>query len=228
MNAQEIDQATNALVQATEQAAVDAGTSAEARQEQLVPGIASGSNEPGGYMYARHIAPVVPALTTELVTQAKQNILRGAIRDNLYTAQKGYEDAQFAYRQRQRDYEKEQARRAKERRLAAERAQAAYGGGGGGYGPSGGDGLTFAGVNQIPGSGSNQVKVTPGSSGVFWRGANGQVYVKGGKGTNAAGSWDKNTSKYWAARGFKEIADPNPPRIPIRGTILSWPSGPRA
>lgn len=50
------------------------------------------------------------------------------------------------------------------------------------------------------------------ANGVFWKGANGQVYVKGSKGTNAAGAWDKNTVNYWASRGFQQIADPNPPQ----------------
>jgi hypothetical protein len=40
------------------------------------------------------------------------------------------------------------------------------------------------------------------ASGVFWRGDNGQVYVKGHKGVNAAGAWDANTEKYWTSRGF--------------------------
>ena len=46
------------------------------------------------------------------------------------------------------------------------------------------------------------------NSGVFWRGADGQVWVKGHQGTNAAGAWDNNTTNYWSSRGFREIADP--------------------
>lgn len=52
----------------------------------------------------------------------------------------------------------------------------------------------------------------PGSNGVFWRGADGKVYVKGGSGTNAAGAFDNNTVNYWTSRGFAQIADPNPPQ----------------
>lgn len=50
-----------------------------------------------------------------------------------------------------------------------------------------------------------------GDSGVFWRGADGQVYVKGAEGTNSAGAWDANTQQYWADRDFALINDPNAP-----------------
>ena len=49
------------------------------------------------------------------------------------------------------------------------------------------------------------------NTGVFWIGADGQVYVKGHKGTNAAGRADGNTASYWGSRGFTQIADPNAP-----------------
>lgn len=54
------------------------------------------------------------------------------------------------------------------------------------------------------GGGNNQ-------GGVFWIGADGQVYVKGAQGTNAAGRADGNTASYWGSRGFTQINDPNPP-----------------
>lgn len=39
-------------------------------------------------------------------------------------------------------------------------------------------------------------------NGVFWRGQDGNVWVKGANGTNSAGAWDDNTTKYWSDRGF--------------------------
>lgn len=51
----------------------------------------------------------------------------------------------------------------------------------------------------------------PGNNGVFWIGSNGQVYVKGAKGTNAAGAADGNTAQYWSSRGYSAINDPNAP-----------------
>jgi hypothetical protein len=50
------------------------------------------------------------------------------------------------------------------------------------------------------------------SNGVYWIGADGNVYVKGGSGTNSAGRADANTNQYWQSRGFGLIADPNPPK----------------
>lgn len=50
------------------------------------------------------------------------------------------------------------------------------------------------------------------SNGVYWVGADGNVYVKGSQGTNAAGKADANTASYWGSRGFNGIADPNPPQ----------------
>lgn len=48
-----------------------------------------------------------------------------------------------------------------------------------------------------------------GRNGVFWLGTNGQVYVKGAQGVNAAGAGDANTNSYWNERGYKQILDPN-------------------
>jgi len=47
-----------------------------------------------------------------------------------------------------------------------------------------------------------------GPIGAFWKGADGQVYVKGADGTNSAGVWDANTQNYWASRGYEQIFDP--------------------
>lgn len=57
-----------------------------------------------------------------------------------------------------------------------------------------------------------------GESGAFWRGADGNVWVAGNRGTNSAGKWDANTYKYWSDRGYRLIVDPvNPPAPPSSG-----------
>lgn len=117
--------ANTQLVNQTNQAATRLGNEVELRQNMLAEGLSTGSNAPGGYMYQRNIAPVVGALTAGLTANAQQNVLKGAIRDNTFAAQKAYEDAQFAYRERQRAYQAQQAERNRQRRIAAERAQAA-------------------------------------------------------------------------------------------------------
>lgn len=48
----------------------------------------------------------------------------------------------------------------------------------------------------------------PKGNGIYWRGQDGQVYVKGDKGVNAAGAWDDNTTNYWSSRGFVQSIDP--------------------
>lgn len=76
-----------------------------------------------------------------------------------------------------------------------------YAGGGGGGGGGGAWGTSFNEPTDQP-------------NGVYWIGTNGQVYVKGGSGTNAAGAADNNTDNYWSSRGFVRIADPNPGSTP--------------
>lgn len=125
VSAKEIRQTAQAMSQAIEQEAQQAGISAENRAAELAPGLATGSNAPGGYNYGRFIAPVVDPLTAQFTLAAQQNVLRDALRDAQFAADKEYEDAQYAYRQRQRDYQAEQARRNRERRQAAERQAAA-------------------------------------------------------------------------------------------------------
>jgi len=51
----------------------------------------------------------------------------------------------------------------------------------------------------------------PSGNGVYWRGADGNVYVKGDQGVNNAGQWDDNSGTYWGDRGFDQINDPNVP-----------------
>jgi hypothetical protein len=48
------------------------------------------------------------------------------------------------------------------------------------------------------------------ANGVYWIGQDGNVWVKGDKGTHAAGAADINTGQYWNSRGFQLIDDPNP------------------
>lgn len=124
MTNEEILQAAQALTQATESEAVRLGEDVENRQGQLAEGLQTGSNAPGGYNYARNIAPVVNPLTTSITAAAQQGVLRQALRDNQFAAAKALEDAQFGYRERQRAYQAEQARRNRERRLRAEREAA--------------------------------------------------------------------------------------------------------
>lgn len=50
-----------------------------------------------------------------------------------------------------------------------------------------------------------------GSQGVYWRGADGNVYVKGSQGTNSAGRFDSNSNNYWQQRGYSYINNPNSP-----------------
>lgn len=121
---QEIQAITDNLVSTTQQSAQDIGTQAEARTAQLAPGLAIGSNAPGGYNYGRFVAPVVDPLTSSLVVQAQQNVLRNALREAQYAASQEYEDAQYAYRERQRAYQAAQAERNRQRRLRAEQEAA--------------------------------------------------------------------------------------------------------
>lgn len=46
------------------------------------------------------------------------------------------------------------------------------------------------------------------SKGAYWIGQDGNVYVKGSAGTNAAGKADANTNQYWQSRGYGLITDP--------------------
>lgn len=125
LNPEQINQATQALVQAVNNSAVTGGQTIEANQGQLAAGLNTGSNAVGGYNYARNIAPAVDPLTTSLTLGAQQSIYKQALKDATYQAQENYELAQLAYRARQRAYQEEQARRNRERRERAERQAAA-------------------------------------------------------------------------------------------------------
>lgn len=140
MSPDELNAAANALVTATQGAAVSSGQNVEANLAALAPGLATGSNAPGGRNYQMNIAPVVPALTAQFVTNAKQGALRGAIRDALYAAQGTYDEAKSGYQTRQRTFQQKQAQLARERRaeedrrysasIAAQSALSSRGGGG--------------------------------------------------------------------------------------------------
>lgn len=146
MNPKEINQATDALVKAVAADAVKSGQNVEDRVAAIAPGLAGGSNIPRGYMYERNVGTTVPALTANLVSAGKQNVLKAIIRDKMYGANKKYEDSQFAYRKRQRDYQREQAK--KNRQAKARAAAASFGSGGVTYGP------TSTGVNGVNVNGS--------------------------------------------------------------------------
>jgi hypothetical protein len=47
-------------------------------------------------------------------------------------------------------------------------------------------------------------------NGNYWVGRDGNVWVAGSEGVNAAGVADNNTNSYWTSRGFTRINDPNP------------------
>src|SRR6185369_6967456 len=49
------------------------------------------------------------------------------------------------------------------------------------------------------------------ANGVYWIGQDGNVWVTGDKGTNAAGSYDNNSDNYWSGQGYSRIQDPNAP-----------------
>ena len=56
-----------------------------------------------------------------------------------------------------------------------------------------------------------------GEPGSFWRGADGQVYVAGQDGTNAAGDWNTDTFNYWNDRKYRLINDPTGQFDPLSG-----------
>lgn len=62
--------------------------------------------------------------------------------------------------------------------------------------------------NNVQDFSQNPLVKVPGASGAFWKGQDGNVYVKGAQGTNSAGKYDPNTSNYWTGQGYKQITDP--------------------
>lgn len=63
-----------------------------------------------------------------------------------------------------------------------------------------------------------------GDKGVFWVGSDGQVYVKGDQGTNAAGLADANSQNYWINQGYNYIPDPNSPTNGPQGNSSGTPA----
>lgn len=154
---EEMTAAANALTAATQAEAEAAGQQTEGNLAELAPGLSSGSNAPGGLNYQRGMAAVVPTLTAQYLTTARQAALRGAVRDSLNKAQVEYDTAKSAYQERQRAFNVKQAEKARERQREAERRAAAaaraarYGGGGGAaLAPAGGGAGGVAGVNITP------------------------------------------------------------------------------
>lgn len=115
MSPAEITAATSQLITAVEDRAIQSGVQTEARQGQLAPGLQTGSNLEGGYNYQRVVAPIVDPLTASLTTDAKRQILRQALTDAAYTAQSNYDLEQRNYSRRYREFQREQARRSRNR-----------------------------------------------------------------------------------------------------------------
>lgn len=187
MTPDEVTAATATLQQAVKDAAVQGGQEINADAAALAPGLATGTNAPGGYTYARTVAPVVDPLAAQMVVASKQEVLKQAIKDAQHVAQTKYDDANFGYRQRQRDYTKKQALEAKERQRLADERQAKYDrqqdemyaaqkkalAGGGGGGGSAGVGTVVASGNgsrpaMVPKNGKN------GAAGYNFTDANGK------------------------------------------------------
>lgn len=132
MNPDEINNAVNALQTAVQTSAETEGKAINTDAALLAPGLATGTNAPGGYNYQRTVAPIIDPLKTNMVIAAKQGLFKQALKDAQYTAQRGYDDANYGYKQRQRDYTKKQVLEAKERQRKADSMMYSSGGGGGG------------------------------------------------------------------------------------------------
>jgi len=139
MNPDEINNAVNALQTAVQTSAETEGKAINADAALLAPGLSTGTNAPGGYNYQRTVAPIIDPLKTNMVIAAKQGLFKQALKDAQHVAQVKYDDANYGYKQRQRDYTKKQVLEAKERQRKADAQTAAYysssrgGGGGGSY-----------------------------------------------------------------------------------------------
>lgn len=149
MNPDEINNAVNALQTAVQTSAETEGKQINTDAALLAPGLATGTNAPGGYNYARTVQPVIDPLKTNMVVAAKQGLFKQALKDAQYTAQRGYDDANYAYKQRQRDYTKKQVLEAKERQRKADAQAASYYSGGGGGGSVSSGGGTVAGTGAV-------------------------------------------------------------------------------
>lgn len=153
MNPDEINNAVNALQTAVQTSAENEGKAINTDAALLAPGLATGTNAPGGYNYQRTVAPIIDPLKTNMVVAAKQGLFKQALKDARHVAQVNYDDANYAMKQRQRDYTKKQVLEAKERQRKADAQAARYyssgGGGGGYYTVSSGGGSVSAGTGAV-------------------------------------------------------------------------------
>lgn len=124
MSPTEIKSATDAMVAATEGEIAQNAQNVESRQATLAPGLATGSNTPGGYNYQRTIAPIVDPIASGMVTNARQAMLRQALTDATFQANLAKETAQRDYNARYRAYQEEQAKRTRERQRRADQQAA--------------------------------------------------------------------------------------------------------
>lgn len=125
MTPAQVEQASNALIAAVRNDATSAGNNINTAAGQLAPGLATGTNAPGGLNYQRYIAPTTATLVNPIVTQTKQAVLKQTLKDAQNTAQVSLADAQLGYRLRQRQWQRQQAIEAEQERQRAQAAQAA-------------------------------------------------------------------------------------------------------
>lgn len=121
MTPQEIQAATDQLITNVQNRAVASGENVESRQEALAPGLATASNNPGGYNYQRVVQPTIAPLATALTTDARRAVFRQALADAAYSAQTNYENEKRGYNERYRQFQRDQAERQRERQRQAER-----------------------------------------------------------------------------------------------------------
>lgn len=150
MNPDEINNAVNALQTAVQTSAQAEGKQINTDAALLAPGLATGTNAPGGYNYQRTVAPIIDPLKTNMVVAAKQGLFKQALKDAQHVAQVRYDDANYAMKDRQREYTKKEVLEAKARqRKADSMAYSSYGGGGGGGGSTAAGSGTVGGVNGV-------------------------------------------------------------------------------
>lgn len=200
MTPEELTQVQNALIAATEQSAVQSGQAVESSAAQLAPGLAAGSNAPGGYNYQRDMAPVVPALTSQFVTNAKQGAFKGTVRDALNAAQVDYENAKAGYSSRQRAHEVKRAELARQRQAEADARQASYNASMLAASGAGGDGGT--GIGDIVVSENDKQYI--GSNDV--RGRLAWLAAQGDQNAKVALSFVGNDNKYYMSPTDKNYA----------------------
>lgn len=124
MTPEQIEQATQQLIQNVQSRATESGQAIDMAQGQLGPSLQNASNLEGGYNYQRFMQPTVDPLVASLVTDARQATLRQGLTDAAWRAQENYTAEKMAYDQRYREFQREQAKRQRERQRRAD-AQAA-------------------------------------------------------------------------------------------------------